>query len=364
MKFDEVAFFDVVYDKSSGNKKLPRASYLSNGQYPVIDQGKAFISGYISNESYLVKSTDLPVVIFGDHTKAVKFIDFPFVIGADGVKVLKTKESLDAKYFYHFLKYKPIPDDGYSRHFKFLKELKIPFPPLKEQQRIANILDKADALRQKRSLAITKLDKFLQTIFINMFGDPMGNPKGWILMELSTIGKISTGNTPSRAQPENYGNCIEWIKSDNLNNDYATEASEYLSEIGKDKGRVVPSGSILVTCISKSINSIGNLAIVDREVAFHSQINAITPNELVYSEFLYYLLKVSKPIIQNASPHNMNGMVSKSTFSKIALPIPPIQHQKKFVSVFREIVAQKATYNQSLQKMNEMFGAFQTKVFT
>ena len=167
-----------------------------------------------------------------------------------------------------------------------LSRIKIDFPPLEEQRRIASILDKADEIRQKRQQAIAKLDELLQATFIDMFGDPISNLKKLKLKKLSEVGIISTGNTPSRADEDNYGNFIEWIKSDNLNNDcdIATQSTEYLSEKGKQKGRVVPYGSILVTCIAGSLNCIGNLAIVDREVAFNQQINAITPNKNIQTE--------------------------------------------------------------------------------
>ncbi|MBK6923737.1 MAG: restriction endonuclease subunit S [Thermomonas sp.] len=110
--------------------------------------------------------------------KAVKFIDFPFAMGADGIKVLKPVDGCDIKYLYHFLRYSKLPDAGYSRHYKFVKELEVPLPPLPEQRRIAAILDKADALRAKRREAIAKLDQLLQSVFLDMFGDPVSNSEG------------------------------------------------------------------------------------------------------------------------------------------------------------------------------------------
>lgn len=359
-------FLDIVEDKSGGNKKIPQSEYLKEGNFPIIDQGQNYIAGYTNQEEYLLDSTELPVVIFGDHTKAVKYVDFPFAMGADGVKVLKPKEGLDTKYFYHFLKYTPITDAGYSRHFKFLKEKTVPVPPLEEQCRIASILDKADAIRQKRQQAIAKLDELLQATFIDLFGDPVSNPQKLKLQKLSDVGNISTGNTPSRADEENYGNFIEWIKSDNLNNDFdiATQATEYLSEKGKQKGRVVPSGSILVTCIAGSLSCIGNLAIVDREVAFNQQINAITPKENIQTEYLYYLLKVSKSIIQSFSTNSMKGMISKSTFSQIELPIASSEKQAKFVEIFNKFFDLKCKAKKELSELENLFNALQQKAFS
>nr|WP_312116887.1 restriction endonuclease subunit S [Moraxella sp. CTOTU47915] len=247
----------------------------------------------------------------------------------------------------------------------FVSKIKIPLPPLSEQKRISKILDKADELRQKRQQSIEKLDELLQATFIDMFGDPVTNPKGWKVKKLADLGSIATGNTPPRANPENYGNFMEWIKSDNLNHsfDYATKATEYLSEIGAKKARVVPSGTILVTCIAGSFDCIGNLAIVDREVAFNQQINSLTPNDENDTLFLYYLLKISKHIIQSSSTKSMKGMISKSKFSEITLPIPPFEEQIKFSKVFENFNSLKKTALSQLEHQENLFQSLQQRAF-
>jgi type I restriction enzyme S subunit len=172
-----VPFEDAVEDVSAGNSKVQRGNYLPLGRYPIVDQGQAYIGGYSNDETFLVDGTG-PWIVFGDHTRAVKFVDFPFCMGADGVKVLRPRANagVHAKYLYYFLSATEIPSAGYSRHFKFLKRLEIPLPPLPEQRRIAAILDKADALRRKRQRAIDLLDSLTQSIFMEMFGDPIENP--------------------------------------------------------------------------------------------------------------------------------------------------------------------------------------------
>jgi len=139
-----------------------------------------------------------------------------------------------------------------------INKLRISLPPLEEQKRIAAILDKADRIRRKRQEAIRLTEELGRSIFLDMFGDPIANPKGWEVASLSKFGEVLTGNTPPRADLDNYGNCIEWIKSDNITTPYhfLTEASEKLSSTGKKKGRVVPPGSILVCCIAGSKSSI------------------------------------------------------------------------------------------------------------
>lgn len=245
-----------------------------------------------------------------------------------------------------------------------LLNLALPLPPLPEQRRISAILDKADALRAKRSEAIVKQDQLLQSLFLEMFGDPVTNPKGWPIVALSSYGIVATGNTPPRSNAENYGTGIEWIKSDNLNtpHDYVTKADEQLSDMGERTARVVSSGSVLVTCIAGSLSCIGNLAITDRRVAFNQQINAITPHSAP-SEFLYFLLKTAKPLIQGASTNGMKGMVNKSKFCAIQVPIPPIELQKEFSRNFLEMHKLRSLADAALAKQETLLAGLQQRAF-
>jgi type I restriction enzyme S subunit len=213
-----------------------------------------------------------------------------------------------------------------------VEKLEIPLPPLEEQRRIAAILDKADGVRRKRKEAIRLTEELLKSTFLEMFGDPVTNPKGWEIAKLGDFGKILTGNTPPRSVSENYGDEIEWIKSDNITTPehFLTQAEEKLSAKGKKIARTVPNGSVLVTCIAGSRSSIGRAALTDREVAFNQQINAVVPNSDVDPYFLYGQLFVAQHLVQAQSTDSMKGMVNKSKFSSIEFIKPPSQKQQKF----------------------------------
>ena len=129
---------DVVSDKG---KRTKQRDYLNEGAVPVIDQGQDFIGGYIDDDS-MVFEGDLPIVVFGDHTRAVKFVNQRFAVGADGVKLLKPAECFDPKYFYYLLKSLNVPSRGYSRHFQFLKKFYLPIAPPEQQKRIVAEIEK------------------------------------------------------------------------------------------------------------------------------------------------------------------------------------------------------------------------------
>ena len=128
-----------VCEKIKYPDKIKKSEYLATGRYPIISQEDEFISGYSNNEQFLYKN--IPVTIFGDHTRCVKYISFPFCLGADGVKVLKPDGRFHPKFFYYFVKKLNVRSMGYSRHFKLLKDKEIPLPPLEEQKKIVEELD-------------------------------------------------------------------------------------------------------------------------------------------------------------------------------------------------------------------------------
>jgi len=131
---------EVFFQVSTSNKKIKTKDCELDGLYPVVDQGKDSIAGYISDSTKVI-NTDFPLVIFGDHTRAIKWVDYEFVPGADGTKVLGAESYLNSKFFYYQLRSIEIPGKGYARHFKYLKESDFFVPPLAEQKQIADKLD-------------------------------------------------------------------------------------------------------------------------------------------------------------------------------------------------------------------------------
>jgi len=258
--------------------------------------------------------------------------------------VIKNKNKLDRSYLVNYLNTlgqhqikKQVNATSQSKLALFrIQKIKIPLPSLEKQRHIAAILDKADSIRRKREQVIELSEELLRSKFLEMFGNPGSNPYGWELERVGNLGKIITGNTPSRTNPENYGDYIEWIKSDNINTPYhfLTPAVEKLSYQGKQIARTVPAESILVTCIAGSANSIGRVALTDREVTFNQQINAIIPEKSVNPYFLYGHFFVAQHLVQAQSTNSMKGLVNKSRFSNIVFINPPSEKQDIFGNWF------------------------------
>ena len=184
-------FADIFLDVTKDGHKIPKENYLPQGKYPIIDQGQEYIAGYSDESAGLYK--DVPAIIFGDHTRIIKYVDTPCFLGADGVKLLKAKDTdANYKYLYYALSHARIPNTGYNRHFKWLKEVDIRLPNKNEQQCIVKILDKLSDLISLRKQQLAKLDELVKARFVEMFGDCLTNPKGWRTQRLEEIAEVGS----------------------------------------------------------------------------------------------------------------------------------------------------------------------------
>jgi type I restriction enzyme S subunit len=158
---------EVVEKIPLTGKKLKQSEYKDNGRFPVIDQGQSFIGGFTDKADFkiIVKK---PVIIFGDHTKVFKFVNFDFVPGADGVKVLQADEFFVPKLFYYFLQSISLPEKGYARHFQWLEKAFVPLPPLPEQHRIVakieEVFTKLDAGVEALKKVKAQLKRYRQAV--------------------------------------------------------------------------------------------------------------------------------------------------------------------------------------------------------
>ncbi|GAA0700497.1 restriction endonuclease subunit S [Dyella marensis] len=245
-------------------------------------------------------------------------------------------------------------------------ELEIPFPVIDDQIRIDLLLGKLERLISERTQHLQQLDDLIKSIFLEMFGDPVRNERGWDKPELKRFGKVSTGNTPPRNDSANYNeNFIEWIKTDNINSDamFVTASVEHLSETGSRRARTVSSGALLVACIAGSVESIGRAALADRAVSFNQQINAIQPADDVNPLYLYGLFKLSRPYIQSYATKGMKKILTKGDFEQITMIKPPIELQDLFATIVEKVEGLKLKYRQSFTDLQALYGALSQQAF-
>ncbi|MFR3251807.1 MAG: restriction endonuclease subunit S [Eisenbergiella sp.] len=233
-----------------------------------------------------------------------------------------------------------------------------------EQILICEKLDKLYGIVKSRERELQLLNELIKARFIELFGDPKDNPKGYSKKQLKETCRVITGNTPSRAVSEYYGDHIEWIKTDNIVSGLLnpTTATESLSEKGMAVSRTVESGAILMACIAGSIASIGRVCVTDRKVAFNQQINAIVPSDYNIL-FLYVMLQISKEYLVDEINMALKGILSKSKLEEKTFYVPPMELQEQFAAFVAQTDKSKAAIQKSLDETQLLFESLMQEYF-
>jgi type I restriction enzyme S subunit len=373
MSWEARPFAEVALDVTGGNLKTKQNEYAEKGAYPIIDQGKSLIGGYTDDEEKVCKA-ELPVIIFGDHTKAFKFVDFPFCLGADGTKVLRPKSGADPKYLYYALQIAHIPDAGYSRHFKYLKEARIPLPPLGEQKRIAAILDQADALRRLRQRTIDRLNTLGQAIFHEMFGDLIANERGFDFVAVGdVIDGFETGKNLAEDPDANRANGYRVLKiSAVTSGTFKPDESKPLPlEYEPPESHIVRDGDLLfsrantaqligATAFARTDDS--NLVLPDKLWRFVWKANSLVLPEFVKelfssSPFRYEIGKRS-----SGTSGSMKN-IGKQKVMTIEFGLPSMDLQEEFSRKLAAANNQAKANRKLLRTTDDLFASLQNRAF-
>lgn len=166
-EWNYVNFNNIFKSASTKKYQIKSAEIMANGDFEVIDQGKDEIAGYFNDKNKLCY--ELPIIIYGDHTTFVKFRDKPFIVGADGVKLLLPKIDSNLKYLFYALEYFNIKPEGYKRHFSIIKKIKLPIPSLEEQNEISEMFSSVDNKLKYTQKQLQETKKFKKGLLQQMF---------------------------------------------------------------------------------------------------------------------------------------------------------------------------------------------------
>ena len=328
--------FENCIVKSPKLKQVKKEAYNNGSQYPIISQEEKFISGYCDDES-MVCHIDRPIVVFGDHTRVLKYIDFDFVVGADGVKVIIPIKSIDSKFLLYFLQWYNIPNLGYSRHYKLLKDVMVPIPNCTTQQTIISELDKLNKLIQIKKEQLKDYDALAQSIFYEMFGDPVVNEKGWEVKKFGDLFKLKSGDGLSS---KDFKTGIYPVYGGNGISGYHNSFNM--------KGCYIIIGRVGVYC--------GNVRKVDGE--FWLTDNAF---RLIYKEkeqnpfFILYLLNILD--LHQYANAAAQPVISNLTLKSINVPLPPLSLQQSFAHKIEQIERQKGEVQKTITDLESLLAA-------
>ena len=223
-----------------------------------------------------------------------------------------------------------------------LLPLQIPLPPLEEQHRIAAILDKADAIRRKRKEAIRLTEELLRSTFLDMFGDPVTNPKEWEVVELGKVASVNRGKfTPRpRNDPRYYNGIHPFIQTGDISaaNGYLTKYHQTLNDLGANVSRSFRSGTVVIAIVGATI---GETAILSKEMYCPDSVVGIKPHSGLCAEYLEYSLRWWKNIFRARAPETARANINLETIRPLLIPLPPLEMQLVFQQVYERIHAQK-----------------------
>ena len=236
-----------------------------------------------------------------------------------------------------------------------IKNTILPIPPLSEQERIVSELDLLSSIIEKKKEQLKAYDQLAQSIFYEMFGDPIENPKGWEVKKLGEIGTIITGSTLSTKEADNYNSddyCF--IKPSDIMKESITPLydSEYhISEKAYSNSRKLPKGSVLITCIG----IVGKVGVLNVNATCNQQINAVVPKTSVLSTFLAFSLFLQRSFIETKANAPVVPIINKKEFSLFTIPVPPLSLQQSFASKIESIEHQKSLIQQSIKEVQTLF---------
>jgi len=351
-------------------------NYTDSGT-PVLTARKSFILGYTQDKQGIY--FNLPVIIFDDFTTDNKYVTFPFKVKSSAMKFLKEKdENVNLKFVYEsmqLLKYENIGGDHKRRWISEFRYLKIPLPPLPEQQKIAEILETLDNAIEKTERIIEKYKRIKQGLMQELltkgidenwqirsekthkFKDsPLGRiPEEWEVVRLGEVGEIISGSTPDTNNPEFWDGDIVWITPEDLSKYDKLIIASSQRKITKMalkhcSTKMIPKNSVVISTRAP----IGYIKVVATCYTTNQGCKSIKFNNSFNSIFLAYLLKTKVVDMINLSGGTTFHEISKSELENLQVSLPPLPEQQRIAKVLSqidEVIERETKYKKKLENL-------------
>lgn len=361
------SFEEVFEDKTKYGTKIKTNEYQQEGKYLIVDQGQEQVAGYTNLEEGVFE--EVPAIVFGDHTRVIKYVEEPFFLGADGVKVLKCRlPNANYKYLYYTLLNAKIPNTGYNRHFKWLKEIKIAYPNTEKQTEIVCILDKVSKIIGFRQRQLKKLDELVKSRFIELFGEPDGNPMNWETAELERNLEIVGGFAFKSEGFTESG--IPVLRIGNINSGHFLPVNMVFWPDDPSLARYKMYPGDLVMSLTGTVgkDDYGNVCVLSDEYPeyYLNQRNAkLAIGATLNRHYLSEMLKFSriKKRLTGISRGVRQANISNRDILALRVPIPPIKLQEQFATFVEQTDKSELAIQQSLEKLETLKKALMQQYF-
>lgn len=359
----KVSFENILMDATKTVAKIPQTEYLPSGKYPIIDQGQRHIAGYSNHSTGFC--SDVPAIIFGDHTRVIKYIDKPFFIGADGVKVLKSKSNdTDYKYLFYALSSIKIPNTGYNRHFKWLKESKIPVYNFALQKRIAERLDKVQELIAKQKEQVARLDLLIKSRFLDMFGDPISNPKNWRKEKIFDVIETSISKVKSKYTEDDTIKYIDISSIDNITNAVRGFTTYLVKNAPSRAQQCLLKDDILISTVRPNLRNIAINNRTDCNLVASSGFCILRSN-VCNPMWLFEIIKSNEftSYLSNLTTGANYPAVKDYDIYNYLFSCPPIDLQTQFANFVKSVGQQKEVFSSRLSHFETLYKSLMQEYF-
>lgn len=350
------SYNEILSDVTKTATKIPQSDYLDTGKYRIFDQGKEYSVGFSNDEQGVV--SDYPYIIFGDHTRVVKYVNEPCFIGADGVKLLKViNKDFNPRFVYYNILAKPIENQGYARHFKFLKEIQFTEKTLSVQTNIVTELDTIQSAIDNKKQQLALLDEAVKSEFVEMFGDILAGKYKFETRKLGEISEVGSSHRVFTTEFVEHG--IPFYRGTEIGelaNGKIPQKPYYISEEHYQRLIAQDSKPQIGDLLMPSICNKGQVWMVDTEEPFYykdGRVLSISPNREIYnSKYLQYFMR-EKTLVEYPK------LGSGSTFAEfkifllkdIDILTPPLSLQNDFASFVQQIDKSKFEIANSLKRL-------------
>jgi type I restriction enzyme, S subunit len=364
-------------------EKLQTKDYRNSGTYPIIDQGQEPIAGWTDEKAGLIEAP-LPVVVFGDHTRILKYVDFPFIRGADGTQIIVPDDRFDVRFFYYSCKALNIESKGYSRHFMILKEQRIPVPSRSEQDYIGKALALVEKTFIDQEQAITQASTLKRAAMRELFSRGLRGeaqketeiglvPESWEVARLETLCSIRHGFAFSGKYFRPSGNFI-LLTPGHFNEeggfrDQLEKTKYYIGDI--PDGYLLQKDDLLVAMTEQKAGLLGSSAIIPEPGKYlHNQrlgLVNIHNSEKLEKKYLYHMFNTT-PIRIAISANASGSKVRHTSPTKVlslSIPLPPtLDEQREIVEILDAIDAKIDLHKRKKALLEELFKSLLHKLMT
>ncbi len=366
--FGGYAFPSTSYVESE--VPLIRISNVKSNNEVVIDKSVSIkFEERFSN--YVIQKQDILIALSGATTGKFGIYDSDEISYLNQrVGLLRANENINQRYLFYYLNL--IQDEILRKaggaaqpniSTTQLGEFQIPLPPLATQKAIAEKLDKADALRKKDKELLKQYDELAQSIFIDMFGDPVQNEKGWEKETLSEIGTIARGKSKHRPRnaPELLGGEYPLIQTGDIANSglYLETFTSTYSELGLKQSKMWEKGTLCITIAA----NIAKTSILKINACFPDSIVGFIPNEKTNVIFIYYWFSFFQKILEEQAPESAQKNINLEILSKLQIILPNLQLQNQFAEKIKNIEAQKELVKKQAEASENLFQALLQESF-